>query len=77
MFGVEYIGFEEIAAGLVRDVAGTFYGTTSRSPQNWGTVFKLTKSGHYEVLHTFTSGADGATPYGDLLLGDDGNLYDS
>ncbi|MBZ5573191.1 MAG: hypothetical protein LAO09_15075 [Acidobacteriia bacterium] len=62
-------------AGLVRDAAGNFYGTTSRTVQNWGTAFKLTKSGKYEVLHTFTSRADGATPSGDLLLGDNGNLY--
>jgi uncharacterized repeat protein (TIGR03803 family) len=62
-------------AGLIRDAEGNFYGTTAHSAQNWGTVFKLTKRGKYHVLHTFTSGTDGATPYGDLLLGNDGKLY--
>jgi uncharacterized repeat protein (TIGR03803 family) len=62
-------------AGLIRDVTGTFYGTTTKGGAfGLGTVFKLS-SGNESVLHSFTGGADGATPTSDLILDAAGNLY--
>lgn len=69
-------GFEDDASGLVIDSAGNLYGVNS-SEFNDGYVFKLTRSGSgwtFTTLHTF-SGADGASPYGQLVLDSSGNLY--
>jgi uncharacterized repeat protein (TIGR03803 family) len=72
------------AAGLIADGNGNLYGTTSQGgvgPSSKGTVFKLTpptvQRGHWTetVLHTFTGEADGASPYGSLILDKAGNLY--
>jgi uncharacterized repeat protein (TIGR03803 family) len=40
-----------------------------------GTVLKLTPGGAATVLHTFTGGSDGQTPYGSLLVDSSGNLF--
>lgn len=72
------------SSGLVQDKWGNLYGTTiggdpngncPGTPQGCGVVFKLEPNGDETVLHTFTGGADGYAPYGDLLLDEDGNLY--
>lgn len=56
------------AAELVRDSAGNLYGTTQiGGASNYGTVFKVSKSGKETVLHSF-DGKDGANPLGRLLL---------
>ena len=67
-------------SGLVRDMAGNLYGTTSRggTPKNNGTVFKLDTSGKETVLHTFCLHgppcSDGRFP--EVLIQDGaGNLY--
>jgi uncharacterized repeat protein (TIGR03803 family) len=61
---------------LVRDSAGNLYGTTfAGGAASLGTVFKLTPDGTETVLHSFTGGSDGSTPYAGLVLGHDGNLY--
>jgi uncharacterized repeat protein (TIGR03803 family) len=66
----------EPQAGLVRDGAGNLYGTTvSGGASGVGVVFKLTPTGTYKVLHSFTGGADGAYPYGGLVQDGAGNLY--
>jgi uncharacterized repeat protein (TIGR03803 family) len=71
-------------AGLIRDVAGNLYGTTTLGgatstcdpPYGCGVVFKLSPSGTETVLHSFTGGADGAYPYYAGLVQDAaGNLY--
>jgi uncharacterized repeat protein (TIGR03803 family) len=66
-------------AGLVRDRAGTFYGTTvvgGVAECKCGTVFKLDKTGTETTLYTFTGGADGGFPSsGALVLDSVGNLY--
>ena len=63
-------------AGLTIGPDGAFYGVTPRSGLQFGkgTIFRITSDGQYAMLHLFTGG-DGATPLGELLLGQDGNLY--
>jgi uncharacterized repeat protein (TIGR03803 family) len=75
-------------AGLLQNVANTFYGTTtgggnldcgsSTKPVGCGTVFKLDTSGNETVLYRFTGGddgADGAFPLTSLIQDSAGNLY--
>jgi uncharacterized repeat protein (TIGR03803 family) len=69
-------------AGVVRDAAGNFYGTTyygggSRcGGSGCGTMFKLDATGKETVLHRFTGGTDGGHPgYGSLVRDAAGNLY--
>ena len=63
-------------SGLVQDLAGNLYGTTSfGGSEGFGTVFKVDTTGTVTVLHTFTAGADGAFPIGNLVLDAAGNLY--
>ena len=65
-------------AGLVAGNDGNFYGTTysggNNQGCNCGTVFKITPSGELTSLWSFDQ-TDGAFPQGQLLLGQDGNLY--
>src|SRR5258708_2288453 len=65
---------------LVRDDNGNLYGTTyeggdTSCDQGCGTVFVVNPSGREKILHRFTGGADGATPYGGLARDPQGNLY--
>jgi uncharacterized repeat protein (TIGR03803 family) len=69
--------------GLIRDAAGTLYGTTYSGGitsgclinNGCGTVFKIDKTGKETVLHFFTGGSDGAGPYGSLIRDAQGNFY--
>lgn len=67
--------------GLVQDGAGNLYGTTgaggnvSCGGRGCGVVFKLDPSGKETVLYQFSGGNDGASPNGDLVLDEAGNLY--
>jgi len=75
------------AGELLRDSAGNLYGTTITGGSNpngtcvadgCGTIFKLSPSGGgwtYTELYDFTGGPDGAAPYSNLVMGDDGSLY--
>jgi uncharacterized repeat protein (TIGR03803 family) len=63
-------------AGLIRDHAGNFYGTTViGGPTNLGTVFKIDTTGKETVLYSFQGITDGANPQGSLLIDATGNLY--
>jgi uncharacterized repeat protein (TIGR03803 family) len=68
-------------AGVIRDAAGTLYGTTytggvlSLCGAGCGTIFKVDERGKETVLHRFTGGADGLGPYGGLIRDGAGNLY--
>jgi uncharacterized repeat protein (TIGR03803 family) len=72
-------------AGLVRDIAGNLYGTTTvggGSEQCYtdyntgcGTVFRLDTSGKETILHSFAGDPDGEFPYGGLVQDAAGNLY--
>ena len=67
---------------LTRGPDDVFYGMASDGGQNGsGTVFKITASGTFTVLHTFSAldanghNADGAAPLRTIVVGRDGNLY--
>jgi uncharacterized repeat protein (TIGR03803 family) len=61
---------------LVRDGVGNLYGTTVQGGDfGSGTVFQLSPSGTHTILYSFTSGNDGAQPYGGVTLDAQGNLY--
>jgi uncharacterized repeat protein (TIGR03803 family) len=69
-------------AGLVRDPEGNFYGTTSagggganRCSGGCGTVFRLSPTGKFTVLHEFTGGTDGGIPFAGLVRDSAGTLY--
>jgi len=75
------------SAGLIFDQSGNLYGTTGAGGSGschfgafygCGVVFKLihTTSGWKErVLHSFTGGRDGASPFDRLVFDPSGNLY--
>src|SRR5262249_28680811 len=80
-FGTGPEGLEP-RAGLVRDNAGTLYGTASQGGNlacNGGTgcgaVFKLGPSGDVIVLHAFGLVPDGQIPFAGLVADQTGNLY--
>jgi uncharacterized repeat protein (TIGR03803 family) len=66
---------------------GSFYGTTAAygivgSPAFndktfYGNFYKISSTGNFQVLYTFTGGTDGASPGPDLTLGSDGKFYGS
>jgi hypothetical protein len=64
---------------LIAGSGGALYGTTTANGAGgWGTVFNLTQSGGVwteNVLHSFTGGSDGGTPYAALLWNGSGGLY--
>jgi uncharacterized repeat protein (TIGR03803 family) len=64
----------------LQSMAGTLYGTTSFGGDpgcGCGVLFQVGRTGHYAVLHRFTGGADGSSPYGGLTRGIDGSIYGS
>jgi uncharacterized repeat protein (TIGR03803 family) len=62
-------------AGLVQGADGNFYGTAfTGGAQNYGTVFQVTSTGAFTLLHSF-SATDGAHPNAGLVQGADGNFY--
>ncbi len=70
------------SSSLSTDSAGNLYGTTViGGANNDGTVYELTPPVPPNprftetVLHSFTGGADGAAPYGGLIIDAMGNLY--
>ena len=70
-------------AALVQGSDGYFYGTTSKggayTNQEYdagnGTVFKISTSGAFASLYSFTGGADGANPEAGLVQASDGSFY--
>jgi uncharacterized repeat protein (TIGR03803 family) len=63
-------------AGLIQGSDGSLYGTTSAGgTHNFGSIFKVTTSGAFTSLYSFTNGNNGGTPQGSLVQATDGNLY--
>lgn len=55
---------------------GNFYGTASGGGQyGYGTVFSISPAGKFSVVHSFTGGADGAQPTGNLVRDAAGAVY--
>jgi uncharacterized repeat protein (TIGR03803 family) len=65
------------SSGLLRDAAGNFYGAAFFGGIGGfnGVVFKLDPTGKETPIYSFTGGADGANPVGNLVLDNQGNLY--
>ncbi|MDE1163526.1 MAG: chitobiase/beta-hexosaminidase C-terminal domain-containing protein [Acidobacteriaceae bacterium] len=60
--------------GVVQGSDGSFYGTAEKGGANGdGTVFKITSSGAFTLLHSFT-GTDGSIPMAELLQASEGNF---
>jgi uncharacterized repeat protein (TIGR03803 family) len=72
-------GANPLYGNLVSDHAGNLYGTTPYGGLfGYGTVFELTPSNGAwveTVIHSFTGGSDGATPYAGLTRSETGTLY--
>lgn len=63
-------------AGLIKDKAGDFYGTTQGGGTgSAGTVFELAPNGTETVLYSFTGGSDGNAPFAGVIRDRAGNLY--
>jgi uncharacterized repeat protein (TIGR03803 family) len=67
---------------IVRDAAGSIYGTTMYGPTNGcsgsgcGTIFKVSKNGKHTMLFAFPdSGDDGLIPETGVVLVPSGKLY--
>jgi len=64
------------AGGMIFDPQGNLYGVTGAGgAYGHGTVFEITVAGAEKVLYSFTGGADGSKPNGDLTRDAQGNLY--
>jgi uncharacterized repeat protein (TIGR03803 family) len=68
--------------GLTAGPNGVFYGMASfGGPNGNGTVFSITASGKFNVLHAFSAldasghNEDGVWPLRNIIIGSDGNLY--
>ena len=63
-------------AGVIRDSAGSLYGTTLYCGTGGsGVVYKLDTIGNETVLYSFTGGADGGLPNAGVIRDLAGNLY--
>jgi len=74
-------GAAPLSNELTMDAAGNLYGAATYGGQfGYGTVFKLVHSAGgytFQLLYTFTNGADGTSPQGSVVLDSAGNLYGS
>lgn len=63
--------------GVVEGPDGNLYGTTLEGGNSQrGTLYRISTSGAFSVIHHFKGGGDdGSTPEGQLIVGADGKLY--
>ena len=63
-------------AALVLDRNGNLYGTTSGAGRfGAGTLFSISKTGAFSLLHSFKGGMDGARPMGTMTIDSTGAIY--
>ena len=63
-------------AGVIQGTDGNFYGTTlNGGVRALRRRFQALSRGALSVLHSFTNGPDGATPFAGLIQASDGNFY--
>ncbi|MEM9051959.1 MAG: choice-of-anchor tandem repeat GloVer-containing protein [Bacteroidota bacterium] len=63
-------------AGLIEINDGLYYGTARFGGEfGAGTIFSLTESGEFELLHSFDGNVGGQFPFSGLLAHSDGNFY--
>jgi uncharacterized repeat protein (TIGR03803 family) len=58
----------------VQSIGGGFFGTTVGTSDSHGSVYKITASGVFSLLHVF-SGSDGSAPYAPLVQAANGDFY--
>jgi uncharacterized repeat protein (TIGR03803 family) len=71
-------GYNPSVAPLVQGTDGNFYGTALNGGErcSCGTVFKISPTGDFTLLHRFSGGTtDGGSPYSGLIQASDGNFY--
>jgi RHS repeat-associated protein len=62
--------------GFILGDDGNFYGTTlGCSTLNQGTIYRISPSGAFQLLHSFTGGTDGGGPVGPLAKDSSGAIY--
>jgi uncharacterized repeat protein (TIGR03803 family) len=65
-------------ASLFRDSEGNLYGTTVFGGASGnGTVFKLSATGTFTTVYSFTGGADGARPQSGVIVDSKGDIFGS
>ena len=61
---------------IIEVEGGLFYGTLRfGGPNSAGTVYSLSESGDFELIHAFDGEANGQFPYSGVVAHTDGNLY--
>ena len=61
---------------LIQGTNGYLYGTTSAGGMpGYGTVFQMDYAGNVNIIHSFTNGPDGSSPYAGVFQGSDGYFY--
>jgi len=61
---------------LYKNSDGFFYGTTTLGgTYGSGTIFKMSSGGAVTIIRHLNSVTDGASPYGEIIKGIDGNFY--
>jgi uncharacterized repeat protein (TIGR03803 family) len=65
-----------LGAGVIQATDGNLYGVLrAGGPNGGGTLFQITTTGTFTVLHPFTFGADGGNPQAGVIQASDGKLY--
>ena len=64
-------------AALTADSHGNGYGTTKYggTAEGYGTVFKIDRTGHFSLLHSFAGNPDGVNPVSSVVVDPAGNVY--
>jgi uncharacterized repeat protein (TIGR03803 family) len=69
----------DLESGLILGSDGNLYGTSVSGAnatcyRGCGTVFEITPTGTFTLLHSFAGGTDGGSPYGPIIQSSDGTI---